>query len=83
MRTEIKVGALVLVAIAVLAYFVIKIQDIGSFRSEDSYVINVRFENAAGIGVDDPALLAGVRVGRVSAVRLNMQEGVAEVAKSA
>jgi phospholipid/cholesterol/gamma-HCH transport system substrate-binding protein len=79
MRTEIKVGALVLVAIAVLAYFVIKIQDIGSFRSEDSYVINVRFDNAAGIGVDDPALLAGVRVGRVSAVRLNMQEGVAEV----
>ena len=79
MRTEIKVGALVLVAIAVLAYFVIKIQDIGSFRTEDSYLINVRFENAAGIGVDDPALLAGVRVGRVSAVRLNMQEGVAEV----
>ena len=79
MRTEIKVGALVLVAIAVLAYFVIKIQDIGSFRSEDSYVINVRFENAAGIGVDDPTLLAGVRVGRVSAVRLNMREGVAEV----
>ncbi len=79
MRTEIKVGALVLVAIAVLAYFVIKIQDIGSFRAEDSYVINVRFENAAGLGIDDPALLAGVRVGRVSAVRLNMQEGVAEV----
>ena len=79
MRTEIKVGVLVLVAIVTLAYFVIKIEDIGSFQSADSYVINVRFENAAGLGVDDPAMLAGVRVGRVSAVRLNMREGVAEV----
>ncbi len=79
MRSEIKVGVLVLVAIVALAFFVIKIEDIGSFRTDDGYIVNVRFENAAGIGQDDPVLLAGVRVGTVSAVRLNMQEGVAEV----
>lgn len=79
MSTEIKVGSLVLVAIAVMVYFVIQIESIGTLGDDDSYVMNVRFDDAAGIATDDPAFLAGVLVGHVSAVSLNMSDGTAEV----
>ena len=79
MSTEIKVGSLMLVALAVMVYLVMRIENIGSLGEAESYIINVRFEDAAGIAADDPAFLAGVRVGHVSAVRLNMSDGTAEV----
>ena len=79
MSTEIKVGSLILVALAVMVYLVMRIENIGSLGEAESYIINVRFEDAAGIAADDPAFLAGVRVGHVSAVRLNMSDGTAEV----
>jgi phospholipid/cholesterol/gamma-HCH transport system substrate-binding protein len=79
MSTEIKVGSLILVALAVMVYLVMRIENIGSLGEAESYIINVRFQDAAGIAADDPAFLAGVRVGHVSAVRLNMSDGTAEV----
>lgn len=79
MSTEIKVGALMLVALTAMVYFVIRIENIGSLGDADSYIMNVRFADAAGIGTDDPAYLAGVLVGHVAAVHLNMADGTAEV----
>jgi len=79
MSAELKVGSLVLVAIAAMVYFVIRIEGIGSLGDADSYIMNVRFEDAAGIATDDPAYLAGVLVGHVAAVNLNMSDGTAEV----
>jgi phospholipid/cholesterol/gamma-HCH transport system substrate-binding protein len=70
MSTEIKVGVLVIIALLVFGYFVIRIEDIGAFGQDEGYPIFVLFDNAAGLGVDDPVLLAGVRVGRVSGVSL-------------
>jgi len=79
MRTEIRVGLLVLAAVAAMAYFVIRIENFGLLADDDSYPINVRFDNASGIAPNDPVFVAGVRVGHVAAVRLNMEEGTADV----
>ncbi len=78
MSTEIKVGVLVLVALATLAYFVVMIEDLAVFGDEDARALLVVFDNAAGLGVDDPVLLAGVAVGRVAAIVLT-SEGKARV----
>lgn len=70
MSTEIKVGALVLAGVIALGYFIIKIEDIGTFGEKDGYRVHVLFDNAAGLGIDDPVSLAGVSVGRVEMVQL-------------
>ncbi|MDX1389591.1 MAG: hypothetical protein R3344_10405, partial [Acidobacteriota bacterium] len=64
MSNEIRVGVLVLIAIGVLAFFIIRIENLGVSDPETSYEVRVRFENAAGLAIDDPVLLAGVGVGR-------------------
>lgn len=79
MSTEIKVGVLVIVAILAMAYFVVRIDNIGLFGEDEGYTVYVDFENAAGLAVDDPVLLAGVRVGRVAGIALT-PDGRARVA---
>lgn len=78
MSNEIKVGALVLIGVMALAYFVIKIENFGGFDDENSYQVDVLFDNAAGLAVDDPVQVAGVSVGRVAGVRLT-DDGMARV----
>ena len=70
MKNEVGVGVLVLVSIFALAYFIIRIEDIGTFEAQATYPIRVRFDNIAGLGNDSPVLLAGVRVGRVDGIGL-------------
>lgn len=70
MSTEIKVGALILIAVVALGYFVVKIDEIGVFNDQDGYRVDVLFDNAAGLAIDDPVFLAGVSVGRVVMVAL-------------
>lgn len=70
MSNEIKVGLLVLIAIAVLAFFVVKIEGIGGFDDQNTYAVDVLFDNAAGLMVDDPVQVAGIQVGKVTDVAL-------------
>jgi phospholipid/cholesterol/gamma-HCH transport system substrate-binding protein len=78
MSTELKVGIVVLVAIGVLGYFIINMEEVGWFESQEAYEVRVLFDSIAGIAVDAPVRLAGVRVGRVSGVDLS-DEGQALV----
>ncbi len=71
MSVELRVGVVVLVAIGVLGYFIINMDEAGWFESQDFYEINVAFDNIAGIAEDAPVRLAGVRVGRVMGVNLS------------
>jgi phospholipid/cholesterol/gamma-HCH transport system substrate-binding protein len=71
MSTELRVGIVVLVAIGVLGYFIINMDAAGWFESQEAYEINVLFDSIAGIAVDAPVRLAGVRVGRVGGVELS------------
>lgn len=70
MSNEVKVGIFVLIALAAVAYFVVKIENIRGFDDPSTYTVDVMFENAAGLAVDDPVQVAGIRVGRVVEVRL-------------
>jgi len=67
MSTELKVGAVVLIAVAVLAVFILNLDETSRFfrASTEVYRVQVRFDSISGLGVDAPVRLAGVPVGRV------------------
>lgn len=79
MSNEFKVGILVLLALIAAAYLVVKIEDIRGFDENATYTVYVLFDNAAGLAVDDPVLVAGIQVGRVVGVSLT-EDGRARVA---
>jgi phospholipid/cholesterol/gamma-HCH transport system substrate-binding protein len=72
MSTELKVGAVVLVGVAVLAAFILRMDDTSNLfgTSTDVYRVSVRFDTIAGLGIDAPVRLAGVPVGRVESIDL-------------
>ncbi len=80
MSTELKVGAVVLVAIVVAAFFILRMDDTANIfgTSTDVYRVRVLFDSIAGLGIDAPVRLAGVLVGRVETIRLT-DNGQAEV----
>ncbi|MGD8327820.1 MAG: MlaD family protein, partial [Acidobacteriota bacterium] len=72
MSTELKVGAVVLVGVVVLAAFILQMNDTSNLfgASTDVYRVHVSFDSIAGLSVDAPVRLAGVLVGRVESVSL-------------
>jgi len=72
MSTELKVGAVVLIGVAVLAAFILQMDDTSNLfgTSADVYRVNIRFDTIAGLGIDAPVRLAGVPVGRVESINL-------------
>ena len=67
---ELIVGAFVLVGLAAVAYLALKI-GAGSLVGTDTYMVHARFTNSGGLNPGSNVLIAGVPVGRVSAIRLN------------
>lgn len=63
---EVKVGALVLLSIAVLVAFVLILGDVNFNKG---FTIYVDFDNAAGLKPGAPARLAGIPAGNIKAVR--------------
>lgn len=72
MSTELKVGAVVLIGVVVLAVFILRMDDTSTLFgvSTDVYRVQVRFDTISGLGVDAPVRLAGVPVGRVERIDL-------------
>jgi phospholipid/cholesterol/gamma-HCH transport system substrate-binding protein len=71
MSTELKVGAVVLIALIVAAVFVLRMEDRSLFGAADqTYTVRVAFDSIAGLAPDSPVRLAGVRVGRVDRIGL-------------
>ncbi len=62
---EVKVGILILVALGLLASFIVVM---GGLSFEPTYRVNVDFANPGGLKAGAPVRLAGVRVGKVSAI---------------
>lgn len=62
---EVKVGALILVALGLLAAFVVVM---GGVSFEKTYTVYVQFENPGGLQVGAPVRIAGVKVGKVRAI---------------
>jgi phospholipid/cholesterol/gamma-HCH transport system substrate-binding protein len=59
---EVRVGALILVAVAMLGAFVVVM---GGLSFEPTYTVYVSFQNPGGLAEGAPVRISGVRVGRV------------------
>jgi phospholipid/cholesterol/gamma-HCH transport system substrate-binding protein len=68
-RTEIVVGLFVLVGIVCLGYLAIKLGKL-EVLGNTGYSVSADFPTVAGLKVGDPVEIAGVKVGRVDAIRL-------------
>jgi phospholipid/cholesterol/gamma-HCH transport system substrate-binding protein len=62
---EVKVGALILVALGLLGAFVVVM---GGLSIEPTYTVYVSFQNPGGLQSGAPIRISGVRVGRVSEI---------------
>jgi phospholipid/cholesterol/gamma-HCH transport system substrate-binding protein len=62
---EVKVGVLILVALGLLAGFVVVM---GGVSFQPTFTVSVDFDNPGGLKVGAPVRIAGVKVGRVSSL---------------
>jgi phospholipid/cholesterol/gamma-HCH transport system substrate-binding protein len=78
MSSAARVGIVMLIALAVLGYFVLRIEDINLSRSRTTREVKAIFEDAAGLEDESAVRIAGVRKGHVTSVRA-LPDGTAEV----
>ncbi|HEX9160530.1 MAG TPA: MlaD family protein [Thermoanaerobaculia bacterium] len=77
MSSAAKVGVFMLVILAILGYFILKIEDIDIHRGKMKQV-KVVFDNVAGLDKDAAVRVAGVRQGKVAEIKL-LPTGKAQV----
>ena len=77
MSSAAKVGVFMLVILAILGFFVLKIEDV-KFRSGETKKVAAVFNSVAGLDNKSTVRVAGVRVGKVTDIRLR-PDGRAEV----
>jgi phospholipid/cholesterol/gamma-HCH transport system substrate-binding protein len=71
---EVKVGVLILVALALLGVFIVVM---GGVSFEPTYRVNVDFTNPGGLKAGAPLRLSGVRVGKVVSVEFRGEDAQA------
>ena len=67
--SEAKVGLFVLVGLILLGYMSFQVGQRG-FSFKKGYLVEVEFDNAAGLAADASVQIAGVEIGRVESIRL-------------
>lgn len=65
---EIMVGLFVAAGLAALFMLAMKVSNLTVMNDDPGYTITARFENISGLKVRSPVTVAGVRVGRVTAI---------------
>ena len=65
------VGLFVACGVAALFYMALQVSNLGTYTNTDSYTVTARFQNSGGLKVKSPVSVAGVRIGRVSAISLD------------
>jgi phospholipid/cholesterol/gamma-HCH transport system substrate-binding protein len=75
------VGLFVAASITGLFFLAMQVSNLSSFGSEDTYKVTARFTNSGGLKVKSPVSVAGVRIGRVSAISFDKEtfESVVEM----
>lgn len=66
--TELMVGMFIAAGTAALFVLAMRVSNLSSFGSTDSYEVTARFENIGGLKVRSAVTAGGVRVGRVAAI---------------
>jgi phospholipid/cholesterol/gamma-HCH transport system substrate-binding protein len=74
-RTSLEAGVGVFMAVGLLAvgYLTVKLGRMEMFQG-DAYVLRARFQNVAGLKTGSSVEIAGVSVGRVSAINVNEKD---------
>ncbi len=70
MTSAAKVGIVMLIALAVLGYFVLRIEDINLNRSRTTRQLKAVFDDVAGLDDESAVRIAGVRKGHVTAIKV-------------
>ena len=65
------VGLFVASGIVGLFFLAMQVSNLSSFTEHDGYTITARFQNSGGLKVKSPVSAAGVKIGRVSAIRFD------------
>jgi phospholipid/cholesterol/gamma-HCH transport system substrate-binding protein len=80
MRTvEISVGAFVLAGALSLVFLAVKVSGINLSQSSSSYVVVARFDDVSGLRPRSKVSMAGVTIGRVQGIEVDMAYGDAIV----
>lgn len=72
-NVQIWVGLFVIAGMAALLMLAMKVSNIRAFSGKAGYEISANFENIGGLKVRSPVTMAGVVVGRVSAIRFDSE----------
>jgi len=65
------VGIFVVLGLGALLFLALKVGNLGSFNTNETYLVHARFANIGGLKVRAPIKSAGVVVGRVSDIRFD------------
>lgn len=72
MRTlEISVGAFMAAGLVALFFMAMQVSNLSSLSNDSGYRVSLHFDNIGGLKVKAPVKMAGVLVGRVSAIDLD------------
>lgn len=75
---EVAVGLFVLIGIACVGYLTIKLGKM-ELLGADYYSVSAKFENVAGLKVGAQIEMAGVQIGQVEAITLDLEDQIADV----
>ncbi|WP_127957762.1 outer membrane lipid asymmetry maintenance protein MlaD [Serratia microhaemolytica] len=79
-RSEIWVGAFMLLALCALIFLALQVANVKSLSSEATYRIYANFDNIGGLKTNSPVKIGGVVVGRVAEITLDGQNYTPRVA---
>jgi len=78
---ETAVGIFVAIGLIMIGYMTVKLGNVGLLES-DSYKLEARFTNIAGLRVGSPVDIFGIEIGRVDQVKIDQEGGKALVIMS-
>lgn len=70
---EILVGLFVALGIVALFFLAMQVSNLGTFTDREGYTIRARFDNSGSLKIRSPVSMAGVTIGRVSAIRFDKE----------
>lgn len=70
---EVSTGLFVFLGFAALFFLITQTTTIGGYVQDDTYEVTARFQNVGSLKVRAPVAMAGVTIGRVSAIEFDPQ----------